>query len=382
MDHKKWIVFIICLGNIAISFNTAAVAAAIPDISMALHQRELAVAKIIPLYTIPYGMGALLYAPLTRIISYRRSLMVAMALYAMASLWSGCGQSLEQIMWAQVVAGMAAASSTPLSLIMIGDFFEKNIRGRLVGIYFGCSFFASIAGLIVLGLAQWRWLFLIPFVIASINFLSLGLLRIPQLARCHEGSIDYLKTLQQGSIQRVFLFIFAMSFLYHGVHKWYGIYLSQEYGLQKEAISFILVVVALCGLAGQQIGGHLSDKTGRLAACYAGLFGLSVGVLLLAGHYPLVFLTVVLGFISISWTMSHNAVSTILTDFPDEDRPIIASLNSAVRFISAGLGFSLSRYFVEQSFALTFFGIGILFMLMTPIVKIVFQKYSLKESNE
>lgn len=376
MNPTKLIIFLICLGNIAISFNVAAVAAAIPNISMALYRPEFVVAKIIPFYIIPYGLGALLYAPLTRVVSYRRSLMVAMFLYAAASLVSGFSQSLEQILWAQVVAGMAAASSTPLSLMIIGDFFDKSVRGRLVGIYFGCSFFASMAGLIVMGLAEWRWLFIIPFMIAAINFLSLGLLKIPQLDSRHEGSVDYLKALNKDSVRRVFLFIFAMSFLYHGVHKWYGIYLNQEYGLPKEAISFILVLVALCGLAGQQIGGQLSDKTGRLAACYAGLLGLSTGVLLLAGHYPLVFLTAVLGLISISWTMSHNSVSTILTDFPDEDRPIIASLNSSVRFVSGGLGFSLSKYFVEKSFALTFLGIGILFVLMIFVVKAVFPKYS------
>lgn len=376
MNHSKLIIFLICLGNIAISFNTAAVAAAIPNISAALGVPEFAAAKLVPFYMIPYGLGALLYAPLTRFFAYRRCLILAMATYAAASLVSACSRSLEQILLAQVVAGIAAASSTPLSLMIIGEFFGKDIRGRLVGTYFGCSFFASMVGMIFMGTLDWRWLFFIPFIIAAVNAVSLGLLKIPQLNSRHKESVNYWKALNKDHIRPVFIFIFAMSFLYHAVHKWYGIYLNQEYGLGKEAISFILILVAVCGLAGQQVGGYISDKKGRLTACYVGLAGLAVGVVFLVGHYPVALLTVVLGLISISWTMSHNSVSTILTDFPDEDRPVIASLNSSVRFVSGGLGFSLSKYFVEKNFGLTFLGIGILFFLMLFVVKTVFPKYS------
>ena len=376
MNSTKFIIFLICLGNVAISFNIAAVAAALPNISAALHVSEFAAAKLVPFYMIPYVLGALLYAPLTRFISYRRCLMLAMLVYAAASMMSALSQTLGQILGAQAVAGVAAAGSTPLSLMIIGDFFEKNVRGRLVGTYFGCSFFASMVGMIFMGTMDWRWLFFVPSVIGAMTFLSLWALRIPELDSKHEESANYFKAMQKDHIFRVFVFIFMMSFLYHAVHKWYGIYLSQEYGLGKEAVSIILILVALCGLAGQHIGGHLSDKKGRLMACSSGLLGLAVGVLLLVGYYPLFFLTAILGYIAVSWTMSHNSVSTILTDFPDEDRPVIASLNSSVRFVSGGLGFSLSRYFVEKSFSLTFLGIGVLFFLMVFTVKFVFPKHS------
>lgn len=376
MNSAKLIIFLICLGNVAISFNIGAVAAALPDISAALGVPEFVAAKIVPFYMIPYGLGALLYAPLTRFFTYRQCLMGAMAVYAAASLVSGLSQSLQAVLIAQAVAGVAAASSTPLSLMVIGDSFERDVRGRLVGIYFGCSFFATMVGMFFMGAVDWRWLFFIPAMIAAVNVLSLWGTKAPQLESRHEESVNYWKALSKDHIRPVFLFIFAMSFLYHAVHKWYGIYLNQEYGLGKQAVSFILILVAVCGLAGQQVGGYISDKKGRLTACYAGIGGLACGAALLVGHYPLVVLTAVLGVIGVSWTMSHNSVSTILTDFPDEDRPVIASLNSAVRFVSGGLGFSLSKYFVEKSFGVTFLGIGVLFFLLLFVVKSVFPKYS------
>jgi predicted MFS family arabinose efflux permease len=191
----------------------------------------------------------------------------------------------------------------------------------------------------------------------------------PIVNQGHKGSINYLHVLSKPDIRNVFLFIFAVSFLYHAVHKWYGVFLAREYGLDKGAISIILIIAAVGGLAGQHIGGYLSDKKGRLYACYMGMCGLAVGVMLLSIHFPVMLIAVILTVIAIGWTISHNSVSTVLTDFPDNDRPVIASLNSAVRFISGGVGFSLSKFFVAKSFNLTFLGIGVLILLLILIIK-------------
>ncbi len=375
-NDKKIIVLLVCLSNITISFNTGAVAAAIPIISGSLGQPDLLVSRVVPYYMIPYGLGALLYAPLTRYFAYRTILMVAMLTYAAASFVSGLSLSLESLFVAQIFAGIAAACSTPLSLMIIGDFFEKEIRGRLVGTYFGCSFFASTLGMFFMGTVDWRWLFFIPAVLGLLNVICLVLLKTDSLKRTHQASVNYLKAFQKEHIRDVFILIFVMSFLYHAVHKWYGLYLARDYQLDKLAISMILILAAICGLTGQQIGGFLSDKKGRLMTCYFGMVSLSVGIMLLVGHYPVGGVIAILGLIAMSWTIAHNALSTALTDFPDDDRPIIASLNSSVRFVSGGLGFYLSSFFVEKSFGLTFLGIGVLMLVTSFFIKRVIPDFN------
>lgn len=367
-DHKK-IVFLICLGNIAISFNTGAIAAAIPLIAADFQTTDFITAQIVPYYMIPYGLGALLYAPLTRFFSYRAILIAAMAVFAAFSFISGISESFSIILWSQIICGIAAASSTPLGLMMIGDLFEKNVRGRLVGTYFGCSFFATVVGMFFMGTVHWRWLYLVPAMLGAATALCWMFFNDPLVNKGHKASINYLKALSKPHILNVFLLIFVMSFLYHAVHKWYGVFLTREYHLDKGAISLILIIAALGGLAGQQIGGFLSDKKGRLTASYVGMGMLGAGVILLSIHFPVAMVAGILTCIAIGWTISHNSVSTVLTDFPDEDRPLIASLNSSVRFISGGLGFSVSKAFVSQSFNLTFLGIGVLILLLLLIIK-------------
>jgi predicted MFS family arabinose efflux permease len=353
------------LGNISISFNTGAVAASIPLMSQDLGVDDLLVSRIVPFYMVPYGLGALLYAPLTRFFSYRLILGIAMVLYGIMSFVSGASQNFSNILFAQVVAGVAAASSTPLSLMIIGEFFEKNIRGRLVGIYFGSSFLASVVGMIFMGTMDWRFLFFVPAGLSIVTAFLLFAFPLDLLKRGHTASINYLEIFSHQKLCRIFIFIFLMSALYHAVHKWYGLYLYRVYGLDKGMISLFLIIAAVFGLSGQNIGGYLSDKKGRMVTCLIGGIILAVGTIGLFGHYSLMIVPLVLGVVSIGWTISHNSVSTILTDFSDEFRPMIASLNSSVRFVSGGLGFLLSTLLVQKSFEITFLIIGILFLILS-----------------
>jgi len=109
LRNNKIIFVLLWLEGAVISFNTACVAAVIPAIARDLHKDSFEIARIISFYMIPYGVGALLYAPLTRFFTYRKCLMLAMAVYAAASFVSGCSRSLNAMLLAQAVAGVAAA---------------------------------------------------------------------------------------------------------------------------------------------------------------------------------------------------------------------------------------------------------------------------------
>ncbi|HLF18567.1 MAG TPA: MFS transporter [Candidatus Omnitrophota bacterium] len=370
-SEKRFVYVLLCLASFTISFNLAAITAAIPVISSDLNLPDFLVAKIIPYYYIPYGLAALIYAPLTRFFSYRSVLTVSMVFYAGACYFCATVAELNFFFLGRIAMGITAAGVIPLGLMVIGEFYEKNIRGRLIGIFFGCTFVASLLGVILGGFADWRWLFTAPAILGGLLSLLVSLCPSSILRQKHLGHINYFQSLGNSSILRVFLFIFAISFLYHGVHAWYGVYLNRVYHLDKLAISIFFIITLIGGFVGQLLGGVISDLKGRKAACYMGVIGLGLSTIFLYTTYPLFALAIILFSIPMCWTIGHNGLSTVLTDFPDEDRPIIASLNSAVRFFSGGLGFQVSSLFVEQSFRLTFLGIGILILLLSFILKYI-----------
>jgi len=156
---------------------------------------------------------------------------------------------------------------------------------------------------------------------------------------------------------------------YHAVQSWFGVYLARIYELNQLKISFYFVLIALGGALGQIVGGFITDKKGRFPACYLGIILLAISTMLLFPVLPLWLVGLVFVGFSMGWTIGHNGLSTVLTDFPDEHRAEIASLNSSFRFFSGGVGFSLSRIFVEKSFGLTFLGIGILMLALSFFVR-------------
>jgi len=374
-NHKIIVFALLCIGCIAISFNIAAISAVIPVISLDLGLPDFRVAKIISYYLLPYGIGALIYAPLTRFVTYRKVIAGSMCIFAASCFICGGTDNLNTILAGRIVMGISAAGMIPLGLMVIGEIFEKHRRGRLVGIFFSCAFIASIAGLALSGVASWRWLFIVPGVLGLGLTAGVLLFSSDVLGRVHVGHINYMRAWRNVDIRRVFMFIFAISFLYHGVHKWYGIYLSRVYHLNQFQISVCVIIAVLGGFVGQILGGVLSDKKGRLVSCWVGLVGLSLGAMLLAGHYSLIVLGGILVLVSMGWTIGHNGISTVLTDFSDLDRPMIASLNSSVRFISGGLGFYVSQFFVERSFGLTFLMIGILMLFLSLGLKRVIPQH-------
>lgn len=366
---KRSIFIILCLSQVTISFNLAAVAAAIPSISRELGFPDVEIARIIPHYLWAYGMGALIYAPLTRWFSIQRLLAVALSVFSVTSLYCGITKSLDVLLFANIINGCAASSVVPLGLMTIGRHFDPEFRGRAVGLFFSSSFISSLLGVLASGTIHWSFLFIIPFILGIITITILLLMKAPQISLADGRLMDYVKALANRDVLRIFTFIFFMSFLYHGVYKWYGVYLDREYHLSQAMTSSLILVTSVSGAFGQNFGGAVTDFKGRFFSIELGLGVLGLSTLLLAGHYSVFYVAVILAMISAGWTVGHNGVSTVLTDFPDKYRAELASLNSSVRFLSGGLGFYLSGFLIEKSFSLNFFVIGILILALVPLIR-------------
>ena len=375
INSRRWILFYFCCANALVSFNISALIATVPAIGRSLNVSAGDVAGIITYYMIPYGLCALLYVPLACRFSVKTLLIFSSALFALGSWMCLWADAFNLILFGRILSGVAAAAVMPLGLVTLGKIFEKRLRGRVMGLFFSSAFLGSIFGLIVSAIAHWHWLFIIPTWLGFALTVALFFCPI-QGMEAHQGvKIDYLDVFRKQGLRRILLFIFFMSLFFHGVIKWYGVYLDKVYGYGQVAISSLIILTAFASMVGQLIGGVITDKLGRLYSCYIGAILLAVSVMTFYGHYSSVVLAIVFCLVSIGWTIAHNGISTVLTDFSDRYRMEMAALNSAVRFFSGGLGFWLSGNFVQRNFGLTFFVIGLLmFIQIFFIPKIISQR--------
>lgn len=368
-SNNHWhILALFCLTGVLIAFNISALIATIPAMARSLNQPAGDVAAIIAYYMLPYGLCALLYAYIATKYSVRMIMVFACILFAVGNLVSIASNQMNIILLGRVLSGVGAAAVTPMALLTLGKVFDKEMHGRVIGMFFGASFLGAALGLILSLFETWQWLFIVPAVFGLI--LSVGFAVGPKdgMEAYLNMRINYWNAIRVKGMRRILMLIFLMSMFFHGVCKWYGVYLDQIYEFNQQTISIIIILTAVAGAIGQLCGGVISDKFGRKNACYVGIGVISLSVMALYGHYQLGLLVAILCFISIGWTIAHNGISTILTDYSKAHRAEMAALNSAVRFFSGGLGFWLSGNFVQKNFGLTFLGIGFLMGLLLMMV--------------
>jgi predicted MFS family arabinose efflux permease len=313
---------------------------------------------------LPYGLCALFYGPLTRRFENRHIAVASLFLFALFSFLSGIAADYPSLFVFRFLVGVFASATTPLVLIYIADHAKESGRGRVVGLYFSVTFIADLAGLFLSAIVPWRVMFFIPAVLGVGTAVLTAMYFPSTLAGKGDTSSRYLKAFKDPNILRVFIYIFLISVLYHGVRQWLGVYFDQELGLKQFFVSMILALASLAGIVGEAVGGFSSDKRGRVPTLKFGIFLMTLCVALLIFVRSFVLLPVLMLLWGFGWTMNHAGLSTFLTDLDKRFMKEISSLNSSVRFIAGGLGVVVGGWIMQRSFTQGFIIYGVLLLGM------------------
>jgi predicted MFS family arabinose efflux permease len=368
---KKGVFLILCLEGAILSFNVAACSALIPSIAAEFKVAQFLAGRIIWMYMLPYGIAALFYGPLVRFFDARKVELVCFFLFAFANLIAAISRSITALFIARFMMGLFGASVVPLVLILIADWAKDKFRGRLVGIFFGSTFVASLAGLFLSGLISWRLIFLIPAIMGLVLW-GLMYLYLPSFKQAGPAiKVNYLAAFKDKRIISLFTYIFFISLLYHGLQQWLGVYFSSSFGFSQFLISMLITLTSLSGIFGEVLGGWLSDTLGRLKTINIGIGLMILSAFLLIFRMPWFILALIMVIWGLGWTFNHAGLSTRLTDLPKEFVNEAASLNSSVRFISGGLGVLVGAALMKRSFSLGFaaFGVCLLILLLSTKIR-------------
>ncbi len=363
---KKTTFVILCLEGAVLSFNVAAIAALIPSIAADFALSQFIVGKIIWLYMLPYGLAALFYGPLVRMFDARKVELVCIFLFSLANLLAGVSQNITTLFTARFMMGLFGASVIPLGLIVIARRLEPLKRGGYIGLFFGSTFVASLLGLFLSGLVHWRLIFVIPGIFGFLLWIHMYIYLPSFKEDVGNFRLGYFEALNNKKVIKIFSYIFLISLIYHAVQQWLGVYFSTQLHLSQFLISMLITLTSLSGIFGEVWGGRLADSIGRKRVVNLGVLSMTACIFLLLLKLPLGLLALVMMIWGLGWTFNHAGLSTMLTDLPGEFLNEAASLNSAVRFISGGLGVSLGGLIMQKSFFLGFlvFGLGLLVLLV------------------
>jgi MFS family permease len=186
---RSWaILFVLCGALFLDALDVSMIGVALPVIRTDLHLSTSSLQWIVSAYVLGYGGLLLLGGRAADLLGRRRVFLVALGLFAAASLLGGVVSGAALLIAARFVKGMAAAVTAPAGLSLLTTTFpEGPMRNRAISIYsaFGASGFSL--GLVLSGVlteVSWRWTLLLPAPVALITLLA----AIPLLPRGESAS--------------------------------------------------------------------------------------------------------------------------------------------------------------------------------------------------
>ncbi len=364
---KKTTFSILCIEAGVLSFSVAASAALIPSIASDFSIEQFIAARIVWLYMLSYGIAALFYGPLIRAFNAKKVELVFFALFVISNFAAAASKSIFWLSASRLMMGVFGASVIPLGLIIIAKRCPLESRGRMVGVFFGCAFIASLLGLFLSGVLHWRMAYLLPAIAGSGLWVAM-LLFLPDFKKEQDGlSVNYLRAFKDRRVLTVFSYIFLVSLFYHGVQQWLAVYFSIALSYSQFLISMLITLTSLSGVFGELIGGVLADSFGRRKTVNTGIILMILSALPLMLKIPLIWIIALAMVIwGLGWTFNHAGLSTMLTDLPAEFLNEAASLNSGLRFLAGGVGVWLAGLVMQKSFVFGFstFACGLFLLLI------------------
>ncbi|RSM43594.1 MFS transporter [Amycolatopsis balhimycina DSM 5908] len=176
------------------ALDVSMVGVALPAIQADLGLSTNALQWVVSGYVLGYGGLLLLGGRTADLLGRRRVFLVAVAVFALASLLGGLVDDGALLIASRFIKGLAAAFTAPAALSIITTTFQEGpARNKAISIFavFGASGYS--AGLVFSGLLTevgWRWTFLLPAPIALVALAAAWKL-IPSYRAEQGGGYDF-----------------------------------------------------------------------------------------------------------------------------------------------------------------------------------------------
>ncbi|MGR7001840.1 MFS transporter [Yinghuangia aomiensis] len=212
---KLWgVLAVLCLVLFLDGLDVSMVGVALPSIGHELGMSATSLQWIVNGYVLGYGGLMMLGGRTADLLGRRRVFLIALGVFAAASLLGGLVDSGPLLIASRFVKGLAAAFTAPTALsILTTTFPEGPARNRALSVFsvFGASGYSS--GLILGGLLTgigWRWTFLTPVPLAVLALVA-GYFLIPRDKPADEGGHDLVGavTLSGGMLLAVYTVVSA-----------------------------------------------------------------------------------------------------------------------------------------------------------------------------
>ncbi|WP_052423773.1 MFS transporter [Nonomuraea candida] len=184
----RTILIAVCVALMAVIASVTGLNVAQPDMAVEFGASQTTILWIINVYTLTLAALLLPLGAIGDRLGRKPTLITGLIAFGIAGALAGLAPSAEVMIAARVLSGVGAAMIMPITLAVITSTFPDERRGKAIGVWTGVAGGGGIIGMflsaLLVDVAHWRWLFLLPVVLAAV---SLGMMRSVPDSREHSG---------------------------------------------------------------------------------------------------------------------------------------------------------------------------------------------------
>lgn len=171
--QRNAILISVCTALMAVIAAVSGLNVAQPKLAVALHASQESILWMINIYTLTLAALLLPLGAIGDRKGRKPMLLLGLLIFAIASIGSGLATSVTMMLVARLLSGVGAAMIMPVTLAVITSTFPKDERSKAIGIWTGVAGGGGILGMylsaVLVDVANWRWLFLLPVVLAVVS---------------------------------------------------------------------------------------------------------------------------------------------------------------------------------------------------------------------
>ncbi|KDQ62917.1 hypothetical protein JAAARDRAFT_44005 [Jaapia argillacea MUCL 33604] len=170
--YKWFITMNVGLAVISVAFGSAIVTGDFPGIQKEFAVSEVVVALSVSLMVIGFGIGPLLFSPLSELYGRKPLLAIPMWIYVIFNIPCALAKNIETLLICRFFCGFFASAPLTLAGGAISDVFDNNERGFAIALFaaapYGGPVLAPLVGGFIGSSIGWRWMIWVNMILAAV----------------------------------------------------------------------------------------------------------------------------------------------------------------------------------------------------------------------
>lgn len=182
------------VAQLMLILDVTVVAIALPQIETDLGASREALTWTVSAYALAFGGLMLLGGRLADLVGAKRVVLAGLAVFTVASLFTGLAESSELLIAGRVAQGVGAALLSPSALSLVVTLFDGDERNRALGVWSALGGGGAALGVLLGGLLTagpgWPWVFFVNVPIGLVIAVALARLLPRQTVPAPRGRLD------------------------------------------------------------------------------------------------------------------------------------------------------------------------------------------------